>query len=453
MTSALQTETMDPAGRIAVVPPAVDEEVEIPAPARPKLHLASVLRWGGGIFLAAAALAFMFQGFHSFDPMTRHWLMLAICGLLGGMGLATGMLLKEEKGARLFLGFAAAAFPALSSQLAAMLHSILGQAPPGMPRPLVFSLVNVSLVAAIAAVTLVLAVSISFLAFKIMARTRASAFTGLYTLGNLCVLLPFRDDVGVGVLLGLLAAFLLWADTAWFRGDFRLNTFEGAVSRLMLVAPPAVIVGRTLFYPMSDAFHGALLVLAGGFLAFFWSHFAARPGVKRLCQLLGQVGMAVGWMICLYARLLTLPMGEGMAVYMALLPVGLVLGLQSLLEEGRAARFYRLCGIFAAFLAVFFAHWLGATSAVSVVGIVAALAMVSIGTVAGEMDVFAFGVVAGAMGLGNFAYQAVQMHSSYAWAALALIGIAVMFSASLIERKQGWIWLKKKIPWGGLKGD
>lgn len=92
-------------------------------------ELTRVLRWGGGIVLAAAAIAFMCQGVYSLAPMTRHWIMLAICGLLGLLGVVTGNVLKEERGARAFLGFAAACFPVLASQLGAMFFSLFGRPP------------------------------------------------------------------------------------------------------------------------------------------------------------------------------------------------------------------------------------------------------------------------------------------------------------------------------------
>lgn len=42
-----------------------------------ELKLTQVLRWSGSIILAAAAIAFMYQGIYSFSPMTRHWILLA----------------------------------------------------------------------------------------------------------------------------------------------------------------------------------------------------------------------------------------------------------------------------------------------------------------------------------------------------------------------------------------
>jgi len=117
-----------------------NDETSVAPPPHPKLELTRLLRWGGGIVLATAAITFMYQGVYSFAPMMRHWIMLAICGLLGSLGVITGTMLDDEKGARAFLGLSAACFPVLSSQLGAMFFSLFGHPPLGMPHPFIFSL-------------------------------------------------------------------------------------------------------------------------------------------------------------------------------------------------------------------------------------------------------------------------------------------------------------------------
>ena len=77
------------------------------------LDVTQVLRWCGGILLGTAGIAFMCQGVYSFSPMARHWMMLAICVLMAGLGGVTGSLMKEAKGARTFFGFATAWFPVI----------------------------------------------------------------------------------------------------------------------------------------------------------------------------------------------------------------------------------------------------------------------------------------------------------------------------------------------------
>jgi hypothetical protein len=138
-------------------------------------------------------------------------------------------------------------------------------------------------------------------------------------------------------------------------------------------------------------------------------------------------------------------------VYLALLPIAALLGTQSLVADGQAAATYRSSAAIVALLSVVFAHWLDATPMVSIVGVVVAMATVAAGTLAGEKPAFVLGLLIAAVSLGNFCLQAFKLHSNYAWVALALIGIAVIFSASLIEKGRTGSFLKSASLWGRLK--
>jgi hypothetical protein len=76
---------------------------------------------------------------------------------------------------------------------------------------------------------------------------------------------------------------------------------------------------------------------------------------------------------------------------------------------------------------------------------------VSGGTLAGEKPVFVFGLLTAVISLGNFCLYAFKLHSNYAWVALALIGIGVMFSASIIEKGRTRIFFIGASLWGRFK--
>ncbi len=416
-------------------------------PARPELT--KVLRWGGGAVLTAAAIVFMCQGVSSFDPMTRHWIMLAVCALLGLMGIVTGLGLKEEKGARAFLGFAAAFFPVLASQLGAMFFSLFGRPPLDMPQPLVFSLVGLSKVLAVTGLTLAVAVTVSSLAFRVLARPRAGLLTLAFTLANLSILLPVREGVGLGAVIALAALGIYLTDTQ-LRRDFRLDCFEGRSARLILTGPLWVLTGRTFFYPVGPGLYGLLLALAGAYLAFHWGMLAPRDGQRKVCQAVGFIGLSAGWLVSLLPILESSVLSEGPATYLILLPVAAILVALSLVSEGLAAGNYRSFAATVATFSVIIAHGVEATPLVSIIGVMVAVAVVSAGTLAGEKLVFILGLLTALLSLGNILFQAVRLHGSYTWVALAAIGIGVMFSASLIDKGLARS-LKKTSMWGRWK--
>jgi hypothetical protein len=426
--------------------PAARTRPSLPEPAR-------VLRWGGGIMLAVAAVAFMCQGVHSLAPMTRHWIMLSICGLLGLLGVVTGTVLKEEKGARAFLGFAAASFPVLASQLGAMFFSLFGRPPLDMPQPLVFSLTTFAKVASVAGLTLAVAVPVSYLAFRVLARSQAGLLTSVFTAANLLILLPVRESMGVAALITAAAAGMYWVDRVRLGRDFRLKSFEGRVVRMMLAIPIGVIVGRAVFYPSGAVFCGVMLALPGAYLAYHWGCAAKKERTRKLCRFFGLVAMGAGWIVVLLPILDSAAWGQGEKAYLILLPMATMLGVQSLLAGGPAGAGYRNTAAAVGLCAVVAAHWFEAGTFVSLAGIVVAMTIVAAGTLAGERPVFMLGLSASAVSLGNFFLQALRLHTGYAWVALATLGIGVIFSASLLEKGHTRR-LMQAIPlWGRLKTE
>ncbi len=87
----------------------------------------------------------------------------------------------------------------------------------------------------------------------------------------------------------------------------------------------------------------------------------------------------------------------------------------------------------------------------SLTGIVVAVAVVAAGTLVGEKPVFICGMLAAAVSLANIGWQAVKLHSGYAWVGLAFIGIGVILSASLIEKRQAGQLPAGTALWGRLK--
>jgi len=453
MTTTISANKFNEQEQIATQPGSIHDEVRFSLVPRSMPRLTHVLRWGGGGILTAAAIAFMFEGVYSFAPMTRHWTMLALCGLLSVLGVFTGNALKEEKGARAFLGFAAASFPVLASQLGAMFFSIFYQSPAGMPHPLIFSLVSLSTVATVTILTLIATLPASYLAFRILARSQAVVMTVVFSLANLCIVLPVREGIWLTFLTAVVMCGILWGDCVRFSRDFRLESFEGRVARLLLTSPLLVIIGRSFFYSPGSAYYGVLLGLAGVYCAFHLGRIVEQTTMRKACQLVGIAAMIIGWLTCLLPMLDTIALGDGMQVYLVLLPIALVLGAMSLMVEGRDAVSYHHAAALVALVNVLLAHWFEATAMVSIAGVVVAICSLVAGILVAEKPVLIFGVMAAVLSLGNFCLQALRLHSNFAWAALAVIGIGVMLSASLLEKRSPRVFLENVKLWGRYKSQ
>lgn len=415
------------------------------------LKVTQTLRWSGSILLATAAIAFMYQGIYSFAPMTRHWIMLAVCLLLGLLGMVTGNLLKEEKGARLFLGLAAASFPVLASQLGAMFFSMFGSPPAGMPQPLVFTLTNSSVLLMITGLTLTIIIPVSHLAFRILARPQAGILTITYTLANLCMLIPLRDDIWISAIITPVAGALFWFDSSKLSKDFRLDSFEGRASRFMLSGPLAVMIGRSFFYPMAPAYYGLMLLVSGACFTLYWGRVARKNWIRRASRTAGITAMAAGWWICFTQMLAYFYIGTAAAIYLGLLPPAAALAGHSLMSSCKTARYQRMTAAITALASVIIVHYSQATVPASVVAAVTAAVVLVLGTLVAEKPVMFIGGLISVIGLGNLSVLAFRLHISHAWLILAIIGIGVMFCASLIETKRLWRFLKRSSVWGMLQ--
>jgi hypothetical protein len=377
--------------------------------------------------------------------------MLAVCLLLGLLGMVTGNLLKEEKGARLFLGMAAAAFPVLASQLGAMFFSMFGAPPAGMPQPLVFTLTNSSILLLVTGLTLAIIVPLSHLAFRILAAPQAGTLTIMYTLANLCLLIPLRIDFWICAIIMIVAGALFWIDNKTLSKDFRLDSFEGRASRLMLSGPLAVMIARSFFYPMASAYYGVMLIVSGACFTFYWGRVARNHWARRAIRTAGLTAMAAGWWICYIQILDAFDIGAAAAIYLGLLPLAAALAGHSFISTDKTARYQRMSAAVIALASVIFAHCVQATITASVAAIVTAAAILVLGTLVAEKPVLVVGGLAAVTGLANLSILAFRMHIGHAWLILAVIGIGIMLGASLIETKRPWKVLKHSSMWGILK--
>ncbi len=390
------------------------------------LELTQVLRWCGGILLGTAGIAFMFQGVYSFSPMTRHWMMLATCVLLALLGAVTGSLMKEIKGARTFFGFATASFPVLASQMGAMVFSLFGHPPEGMPQPLVFSLPNLWTVSAIVAATLVITTIISYFGFRILARHKA------------------------GLMIAGVAAVHYWIDAAVLSKEFRIDNFEGRICRALLTAPLLVMIGRNLFYPVSAGYAAMVLGMIGVYLSFRWGRKVSGNVARPLIQFSGMGTLVTAWFVFILPSLAQIHFGEGMALYLVLLPTALVVGLHALTVGAPLAKTFCISAVMIAVAGVLAAHLIDASPVVSLVGIVVSLTVIALGVLTGGKLISFAGCVAALTSMGNVALKAITCNASYTWVMFAAVGILVLLSASLAERGRGGFQQRVLALWGKL---
>ncbi len=106
-----------------------------------------------------------------------------------------------------------------------------------------------------------------------------------------------------------------------------------------------------------------------------------------------------------------------------------------------------------ALLAVTFAHILGATPLVSVVGLLLGMAITFAGTLVADKTMLRLGMIAAIIGIVGFFMQTIQLNRDYTWVILVLAGVMVLLSASLFEKKHSLPFARLHSLWGRLNAQ
>ncbi len=407
------------------------------------LTLSRLLHGLGALVIVAAFIMYLFQGWRDGDDLTRCLLLLIHTVVLTMAGFASGHVLREAKGARLFIALALAAVPVSFAFLGGVTYPHLTwDAPrtldaaatlwqPSLDHTLAFG----PALMLTGAATAILAGAI-WIGFLVMARRSAGALTGLYLLANAALLLPTRDDLVISAVLLVLAGALALGILRLRRGEATLATPEGRFARAVLTLPLLVIAGRSLWLWAPDTLFFATLSLVG-YLAARLALSAHDHGPERprsgLLEAMA-VLLAGSSTLFLFATLAEL---DGLAD-VAILP--LAMGLFTLLlldmarqSGARSGRYEGAAALTAGLtMLVNLSLWGGFFNALVCLGV--GLLILAYGFGTKRRGVFAVGLIGALSGLGVMAHAALADFTIGGWTALVLLGVATIVSGSLLER-------------------
>ncbi|MBS3952542.1 MAG: hypothetical protein KGZ88_06305 [Methylomicrobium sp.] len=210
------------------------------------------LRWAGSLLIILSAVGFMFQSHADLLPAYRYWVSLAIVLALCVGGLVCNYGLQERTGARLFFALGAAFLPVQVSQVSAMVYAYVqgAQAPQPDYSWLQFGDVHPVLIAVDLGITVLLLVAVSYTSFSMLAKRQVKTLMQAALLGNLALLLPIREGIGLPVLLIVLFAGITLIDHR-FQSDNTMKLTEGLTARALVSLPLLILLGRSLLYPLS----------------------------------------------------------------------------------------------------------------------------------------------------------------------------------------------------------
>jgi hypothetical protein len=410
-----------------------------PEPENRLAGLSRLLRGIGAIALLAAASSFLLQHWESGGDVWRYYALLAHTGLLGALGFAWGLKAGDARGARTFLALAAGLVPAHFCILGGLVYSQLSVDAQAVGVARYATWIAPDATSALLAVGLSLAGLgvVTAVAFVALARARAGLLGAAYLAGNALLLVPTRDPSSVAALAGVQLAALAALELVVARREPRLRTLEGSFVRVMLWAPAALMLVRSVLHYDLSALLCAVASAAVALLATALAGEARVPQPAR-AALRGAALVA----IASASAFATAAIGAGALVPdSALLAIGGVLfasvaGAISLAEpSARWSGAYRRigAGVLVASLAV--GLWVFQDVVAAFTCLVGSIALLSYGFVHRQRPILLAGAAGAALALLIHLRAAIELYAFAHWGSLALLGVAVILAAALVERR------------------
>jgi hypothetical protein len=401
--------------------------------------LSRLLRGVGAVALLAAASSFLLQHWESGGDVWRYYALLAHTGLLGALGFAWGLRANDARGARTFLALAAGLVPAHFCILGGLVYSQLSVDPLAVGVARYATWVAPDAATALLAVALTLATLgvVTAVAFVALARARAALLGAAYLVGNALLLVPTRDPSSMAALVGVQLAALAAIELVVARREPRLRTLEGGFVRVMLWAPATLMLLRSLLHYDLSALLCAVASAAVALLATGLANQARVPQPLR-SALRGAALVAIG---CASA-FATGALGDADLVGdSALLPIGGVLfagvaAAVSLAESSAAwsVAYRRIgAGVLAAALAIDL--WVFQDVVAAFTALIGSIALLSYGFVSRQRAILVAGAAGAVLALLVHLHAAIELYAFANWGSLALLGVAVILAAALVERR------------------
>lgn len=397
--------------------------------------LGRLLRGIGSAVLLAAASTFLLQHWPTGDDLARYAGLLALTALLSGAGFFTGIRLGETRGARTFLALAAALVPAHFCILGGLVYSqwALGSGPHPVPGYATWVAPSPLLALAAPLGALLVLAPVTFVSMLTLARSQARRLTAaMLGLGAL-LLVPTRDAGIAAALLAVAAATLAALELRVLRHDLALRTLEGVLVRAMLLASPVLLVLRSvLHYEVTYAF-GAVVSASAAALAFAVSRAPELP--ERGRRLLERASvLPAGW-ACFCGALAMEAAGlpEPAVLPLAALPFACVLaGMGSVTSRDGGPWRRAAAAIAVAAMALNLVLFENAFASFACLAV--SIPTLAYGHASGRQGLLVAGGAGALFALAHHVHAAIQLYAWSSWGSLALLGVAVIVGASLLER-------------------
>ncbi len=402
--------------------------------------LSKILRFIGAIVIIVASATFLLQRWEGADHIMRYYSFLGFTALLSLTGFMCGLKIHEDKGARTFLGIAAALIPINFCALGGLGYSrVLAHAGRDLHYNLITRWVAPTDEAALTATLLAFAVMalLSFISFSALLRSERGRLTGLFMLANSTLLIPSRDAGIMAMLAVVLFTALTQYDYFILRKAPGAQTREGSIVRAIIAMPFLAILTRALLvylFNLSALFAAALFAMLALTLFTYLPAYLKSAAAKKVSQSFSLVPAMVAWG-CFAAQFVE-PIAVATAAQFSFytLPIAALFTLMSLYcEQSLAPRLRKASALFAiASISLCLIAFPGAVAAFLCITV--SLVLITYGYLIENSTILISGIAGFTFGIAYHLRYAMDLYSYCPWVCLAALGVSTVVASSLIER-------------------
>ncbi|MBL4783523.1 MAG: hypothetical protein JKX92_14905 [Porticoccaceae bacterium] len=419
---------IDPNKQAAQIPPSESEQ--------DFSGLSRLLRIVGGFSVVASMSVFLLQGWDSGNDIGRYYLLLSQSVLLALGGFLLSYLIKENKGARVFLGLALLSVTANITTLGALIYSFVQWDTaltdyPQMARWSASDTLSIGLALGSAIAVLV---PVSIFGFRVMARPAAKVLAIAFLFSNGLLLIPVRDTSFVAVLAGLMIFFTLAFNAQQSRGDAALRTLEGKFARLLLFVPSVILLVRsTWLYQVNEVLYTVLGLIVFMILRTLCQGLRSDSSMRRTLDL---ASLPVAVVVAIPAASLL----DNLLVINITLPAFALIANALFFElAGRTAvaadRISILCAASLLLSVSFLANLLFQYGPLAgILSCLAGLAVIIMGYWIAQRSIVLLGAMTSLLGFLSAIYALLGNIDLLSWSSLAVLGSLAIVIGSIVER-------------------
>ncbi|OED35796.1 hypothetical protein AB833_29290 [Chromatiales bacterium (ex Bugula neritina AB1)] len=211
--------------------------------------VSDVLRILGALAVASGMGFFLLDGVQVGNDLQRFYTSLGFAALLTTAGLVMSMLLREQRGSRVFIALALLSVPVNFTVFGALIYSVapLDSLLNNYPQFAFWHAPSAASLVFAAGAGLAVLVPVVWFGLSVLARPARRWLSLALVLSSAVLLVPLREEMWAAALAFSAVVIVWFSYRRNGRDELALKTLEGRFSLALLFAAPVIVIARSMF--------------------------------------------------------------------------------------------------------------------------------------------------------------------------------------------------------------